>query len=923
MSSLFRNHVLVRGFQPILAGALTLASIAGVAHAQTTPQLLPYTAKLIAGNGTVTTYTVGQTCPSGAPNTATDTYGDGCMGTDIVLTGPRYAIADTNGNVFFSDYTNGLIRRVDATTGIVTAVAGGASSTPAHGASCGTGSTATSSDAIGDGCLGTQVKLGKPAGLAFDNSGNLYFADPYNYNVRKVLATNGFITTTGTISLIDGNTGGANTTSDGYEANNGSLTSCAAPGANCITAATQGLLRGPYAITVDSSNNVLIADEYYYALLAVNPTTSAHTVATVSIPAGTVGKVAGAQSSANPVCTNGTASTSGCAFGIFTSGNAANTSVLDSPWGVAIDGSNNIYISNEYNAAVAMINGTTGIITNFSGEQGMLGKSLANTIRNTAASFATGAALGASSDAKGNVYLPDETNGFIWRVDGATTTTGGPSPGTGQLEYVIGGGGSTLTAGAACSSGSTLTAVDAFGDGCPARLAIYGANGGNGSNTTLGVYGVNVDTNANVFIGDAKNNLVREIASGTQFGVVGANQPTDTLDVHFGVGDTQITPVTVNGVTTYPSFTLTAGATNFALGTPVCTTNNDNTPANTKNPLVGNTTDCLLPVKATPSALGAFTGTLQVTSALGAVNSFPLSGVYAQSPSTRTALSYAAGVNCTGTTTYSTTTPTTLTATVIANGPNPPTGSADKVTFYANNVAIGSPVQVTNTGTSSSPAYTATLTYTFTTPGTYTLTAVYSGDSYFKASTGTSPATITSATPGYTITPISSQQGTVTAGQTGLYSFNVNQTVYNGTISFAVTGLPANASYSISPQSITGTGCSGTSTVSLSINTQQQQTVQPGSLGGFGGGAWRIIAVLNALLAASFSIFARKRMKRFRQIAMAFALLLLAGGSVGCGKGVGTVLQPGTPSGNYTITVTASGSSGSSATPITFTLTVQ
>jgi hypothetical protein len=902
---------------------LSLAGASCAALAQTTPQLLPYTAKLIAGGGSVATFTVSQTCPSGSPNVATDTYGDGCLATDIQLTAPRSAIADGTGNVFFSDYTNGLVRRVDAVTGVVTAVAGGASSSPAKNASCGSGSASTSTDALGDGCLGTQVKIGKPAGLAFDAGGNLYFADYYNYNVREIHATAGVITTTGTITLVDGNTGGANTTSDGYEANNGSLTSCSAPGAACIVAATQGLLRAPYDVVVDPNNNVLIPDEYYYALLAVNQSATTQTVATISIPAGTVGKIAGAQKSNNPVCTNGTSSSSGCYSSTFATG-PANTQYLDNPFTAALSGVGNIYISNAYNYVIAQVN-TSGIMSPYAGVQGTISKTATNTIRNTAGSFPIGAVLGSTADPIDNLYLSDETNGLIWRVDGASTATGGATAGSGHLQYVVGGGGSGTKAGTACSANSTSLATDSLGDGCPALQAKFGANAGNASNTSLGVFGLKLDMYSNLYLGDASNNLVREIATGAQFGVIGANQPTDILDIHFGAGDTQIAPVTAGSTTTYPSFQITSGTTNFKLGTPTCTTNNDNTPANAANPLTASTTDCLLPVTATPTTLGGFSGTLQVTSAAGAVSSFPLSGVYAQSPNTRTAVTYTTPSTCAGTTTYAVTTPVTITATVIANGPAPPTGSADTVTFYANNgtatTQLGQPVAVTNIGSSSSPTYAAVTTYTFSTPGTYTISAVYSGDSYFKTSMGTDPITVTTANPAYTITPIAYQQGTVSPGQTALYSFNVNQTVFTGTINFSVTGLPPNSSYTLSPQSVTGTGCSMVNTVALSILTQQQQIVQAAGVDGSGHGAWRILAMGNGMLLLLLAAFGRKRARRFRGIALALAAFLLSSGAVGCGKAAGTVLQPGTPTGSYVITVTASGGSGSAA-PITFSLTV-
>jgi hypothetical protein len=121
--------------QSALFVLVALAGFCSSGSAQTAPQLLPYTSKLIAGSGT-TAIASGATCPvSGFKST--DAFGDGCLATEIQLVSPRYAIADKNGNIFFSDYNNGLVRRVDAVSGVVTAVAGGATASPASGVTCG------------------------------------------------------------------------------------------------------------------------------------------------------------------------------------------------------------------------------------------------------------------------------------------------------------------------------------------------------------------------------------------------------------------------------------------------------------------------------------------------------------------------------------------------------------------------------------------------------------------------------------------------------------------------------------------------------------------------------------------------------------------------------------------------------------------
>jgi streptogramin lyase len=609
-----------------LLGVFCLADAGLAARAQTAPQLLPYTVKVVAGGGASAIGT-GATCPvSGF--TSADAYGDGCLATEIQLTGPRYAVADKNGNIFFGDYTNGLVRRIDANSGIVTTVAGGASSSPASGATCG---SLVSVDSRGDGCLGTAVKLSHPVGLVFSPSGDLYFGDSGYANVRKIAATSGLITTSGVISLVAGNVSGTY----GYASNFGSTT---------INAATQGYLDGPFGLAFDAAGNLYIADEYKNAVLALNTnTTGSTTVTGVTIPAGTIAKILGSVTAGGTVCPNSPATTNGCNYGLATFNGPANSSETDTPYGVAVDPNGNVYFSGEYDNYIGKIS-TSGLLTSYAGVQGAAAKKL---VRGTAGSFGIGSPFGIVADSSSNVYFADASSGVIWRVDAA-----------GLSQYVVAGGATAI-----CSA-----ATDTYGDGCPATQAKFGSSGSGNFATASnpGVFGVTVDANSNLFVGDSITGLVREVSSGTQFGTIGANQPTQTVAIHFATSDM---PASAG------AYTLTAGASNFSLGTAVCTTNSDAT------------VDCLLPVTATPSVLGPFSGTLQVKSSLGATASFLLSGVYAQSPLTRTTLTASGGTgSCSGTTTYATTAPITLTATVVSTGT--PSGT---VTFYANGAVIGTP----------------------------------------------------------------------------------------------------------------------------------------------------------------------------------------------------------------------------------------
>jgi len=856
----------------IAAISVAVLAFSGSAlHAQTAPQLLPYTSRLIAGGGTQVIPKTTGACPISG-NTPLDTYGDGCLATEIEIgntasggstPGSRGAVADASGNIFFTDYNAALVRRVDAITGIVTAVAGG-----------GTAAAGTSS-----GSLATAVKYVHPAGIVFAPNGDLYFSDCGNGQVFKIGAVGGVITSASTSTLVAGSTAGTY----GYGASNGTTTVSEANG--------NSLLHFPFGLAFDSKGDLFIVDEYTEAILVLNTSTTTNVVNTVSVAPGTIWKIAGSitpGSATTPNATDYCTNTSGCNYGLYVENVQANGNEFDSTYSVAVDPNGVVYGGNEYYDSVYKVT-TTGVMSTFAGVQNAVGAKPTIAKRGAAGSFGIGSVFGVVSDSLGNIYVTDASSGVVWRVDAS-----------GSSMYVVAGGATTVCA----------AATDTNGDGCPATQATFGHSGsGNYATATLpgpGIYAVSVDAYSDLFVGDTETNLVREIASGTQFGIVGANQPTDIVDIHFAQGDVAA------GSSPY---VLTAGASNFSLGTATCTLNSDST------------TDCLLPVTATPTVLGSFTGTLQVTSKLGGVGNFPLSGVYVQSPVTRTSVSYTSSATCSGTTTYSTTTSVTATAIVTANGPAPPVGTADTITFTATNTATNATINlgtvpVSNIGTTAAPVYGAvTAPFTLSTIGTYSISATYSGDSYFKPSTGKSPSTITTAAPTYTLAAVAYQQNTVTAGQTALYSFTTTQTVYSGTISFAVTGLPANATYALSPSSIIAAGCSTTSTVALSIYTQQKTTVQPGSFAS-GRGMWSMITALSGMLLA-LAIGLRRRRIRFAQVWMVLALLLATTGTVACGKAVGSTLQPATPSGTYTITVTPTGSTGTSPAPITFQLTVQ
>lgn len=103
--------------------------------------------------------------------------GDGGMACEAKLNRPSGVVADTKGNVYFNDYGNDRIRKVD-TKGNISTFAG----IGLHGYS-------------GDGGPATQAKINDVYGLAIDKYDNVYLVDSLNFAIRKVDAITGIIST--------------------------------------------------------------------------------------------------------------------------------------------------------------------------------------------------------------------------------------------------------------------------------------------------------------------------------------------------------------------------------------------------------------------------------------------------------------------------------------------------------------------------------------------------------------------------------------------------------------------------------------------------------------------------------------------------------------------------------------------------------
>jgi len=113
--------------------------------------------------------------------------GDGGAATNARLNAPTGVAVDANGNLFIADTGNAVIRRVDATSQVITTYAG---TNPAADVvfGCNSGNAAS------------NARLGKPTGVTIDGFGNLFVSDTSLDVVCKVDASQNISTYAGTLN---------------------------------------------------------------------------------------------------------------------------------------------------------------------------------------------------------------------------------------------------------------------------------------------------------------------------------------------------------------------------------------------------------------------------------------------------------------------------------------------------------------------------------------------------------------------------------------------------------------------------------------------------------------------------------------------------------------------------------------------------
>ncbi|MEZ4364920.1 MAG: hypothetical protein R2939_01370 [Kofleriaceae bacterium] len=495
--------------------------------------------------------------------------GDGGAATSARLSQPAGIEVDGTGNLFIADSDNHRIRRVAASTGIITTVAG----TGVEGY-------------LGDGGAATSARLARPRGVTIDAAGNLLIADTNNGRVRRVSIGTGAITTV----AGDGGFGGGG---DGGPATAAQLATPyaveVAPNGDMYIADTNGarvrrvevatgIIRtaagtfggfggdgGPATsaqlstvpgLALDPSGTLYIADAGNHRVRRVAVATqvistlagtgvfanggdgAAATSAQVLFPGGVAVSASGdvflvellrvRRVSAATDTIDAAAGTG--AYGFGGDGEAAVAARLAYPRGVAVDLAGNVYIADTSNQRVRRVAAATGIITTIAGTgvdgfAGDGGQATAARLRYPA---------GVTVDLDGNVFIADTDNHRVRRVAAATgviTTVAG-----------VGTSGSAGDGGAAVSAQLTSPsglAVSSDGDlyiadrgnhrvrcvdgatGIITTVAGTGMVGGSGDGgpaigaTLAGPADVTVAGDGTLYIADSQDHRVRRVDAGT------------------------------------------------------------------------------------------------------------------------------------------------------------------------------------------------------------------------------------------------------------------------------------------------------------------------------------------------------------------------------------------------------------------------
>lgn len=307
----------------------------------------------------------------------------------------------------------------------------------------------------GDGGPASAATLYYPYGVTVDSSGNVYIADSNNYAIRVVNTQNVAITVFG-VTIQPGNIATvAGTGTEGYTGDTGPATS-----------AQIGWITG---VALDGNGNLYFADNTYQVVRKIA------TGGTISTFAGTPYEGTG--------CVEGSNSDNG-------DGGPATSAAFECIYGIATDGSGNVYISDSWSGLIRQVN-SQGVINTVAGNKSnnpYCDASSASGDGGSALSATFGCPISVRTDQNGNLYIADYDAGVIHVVNmqASAITVAGVSIPVGDVNIVAG----------------VNNTCDFSGDGGPATSA-----------DLCEPYDAWPDRQGNLFIADSDNDVIRKVTS--------------------------------------------------------------------------------------------------------------------------------------------------------------------------------------------------------------------------------------------------------------------------------------------------------------------------------------------------------------------------------------------------------------------------
>ena len=485
--------------------------------------------------------------------------GDGGEATNAQLSSPAGVATDGAGNLLIADTANSCIRKVGF-NGVMSTVAGNGA--PGYS---------------GDGLAATSAELDSPNAVTVDGSGNLFIADTYNQRVRRVTAQGPELTFESILSA-GGNYQVIVTSAYGSVTSATAVINVLAPpviispfknvsalvgaqatfsvdvtgtpplayqwlfsGTNLDDATNasltltnvQGSNAGSYAVVVTNSEGSVTGVVATLAVGSIITVTTQPSNQTVFVGTNLVLGVAVSgtgpfnyqwQFNGMNLPGNITTLAGSGEDGFSGDGSGATNAELSDPFGVAVDGSGNLFIADSGNQRIRKV-AANGIITTVAGN-GTVGYSGdGGAATNAALNYPQGLAV----DGLGNLFVADTSNACIRKVapNGIITTVAG----NGTFGYSGDGG---LAANAALNNPESV-AVDGLGSlfiadtdnsrirkvnpsGIIATVAGDGTFGFSGDDSTATIaaldhpFGAAVDDSGNLFIADTYNQRIREVA---------------------------------------------------------------------------------------------------------------------------------------------------------------------------------------------------------------------------------------------------------------------------------------------------------------------------------------------------------------------------------------------------------------------------